>query len=136
MVIRNFKYTAEDVDCQYCTEFRHGRCQVQKCPWLKERIEAGVLSYREAVNEAFTDPSPLQTRIKIVLRHYKKSFWRDKIHAQRFDRMQAILGYYQERNTNAFYAALFLLSSDPPMPSVHVHGHSAYCPQHYCPRVG
>mgnify|MGYP003296420620 CR=1 FL=1 len=53
MVIRNFKYTAEDVDCQYCTEFRHGRCQVQKCPWLKERIEAGVLSYREAVNEAF-----------------------------------------------------------------------------------
>ena len=42
MVIRNFKYTAEDVDCQYCTEFRHGRCQVQKCPWLKERIEAGV----------------------------------------------------------------------------------------------
>ncbi|MEE0962740.1 MAG: hypothetical protein U0L73_00800, partial [Ruminococcus bromii] len=112
MVIRNFKYTAEDVDCQYCTEFRHGRCQVQKCHWLKERIEAGVLSYREAVNEAFTDPSPLQARIKIVLRHYKKSFWRDKIHAQRFDRMQAILGYYQERNTNAFYAALFLLSSD------------------------
>ena len=51
-------------------------------------------------------------RIKIVLRHYKKSFWRDKIHAQRFDRMQAILGYYQERNTNAFYAARFLLSSD------------------------
>ena len=112
MVIRNFKYTAEDVDCRYCTEFRHGRCRAQKCPWLKERIEAGVLSYREAVNEAFADPSPLQMRIKIVLRHYEKSFWRDKIHAQRFDRMQAILGYYQERNTNAYYAALFLLSSD------------------------
>ena len=112
MVIRNFKYTAEDVDCRYCTEFRHGQCRAQKCPWLKERIEAGVLSYREAVNEAFADPSPLQARIKIVFRHYKKSFWRDKIHAQRFDRMQAILGYYQERNTNAFYAALFLLSSD------------------------
>ena len=72
MVIRNFKYTAEDVDCQYCTEFRHGRCRAQKCPWLKERIEAGVLSYREAVNEAFADPSPLQTRIKIVLRHYER----------------------------------------------------------------
>ena len=42
MVIRNFKYTAEDVDCQSCTEFRHGRCRAQKCPWLKERIEAGV----------------------------------------------------------------------------------------------
>ena len=26
--------------------------------------------------------------------------------------MQAILGYYQERNTNAFYAARFLLGSD------------------------
>lgn len=42
MVIRNFKYTAEDVDCRYCTEFRHGQCRAQKCPWLKERIEAGV----------------------------------------------------------------------------------------------
>ena len=44
MHIRDYKYTAEDVDCRYCTEFRHGRCGAIKCPWLNERIEAGVVS--------------------------------------------------------------------------------------------
>lgn len=112
MVIRNYKYTAEDVDCQYCTEFRHGRCRVQKCPWVRERIEAGVISYKEAVKEAFSERSPLQKRIKIVLKRYEMSFWRDQNHAKRFERMQNIFGYSKERNTNAYYAALFLFTSD------------------------
>lgn len=112
MIIRNFKYTAEDVDCRYCTEFRHGRCRAQKCSWVKERIEAGVLSYNEAVREAFLESSPLQKRIKVVLRSYETSFWRDPNHAKRFEQMQNILGYRKERNTTAYYAALFLLTSD------------------------
>lgn len=112
MIIRNFRYSAKDVDCRYCMEFRHGRCRAQKCSWIKERIEAGVLNYREAVNEAFSESSPLKTRIEIVLGFYEKSFWRDEAHSRRFERLQAILGYYKKRNTNAYYAALFLLSSD------------------------
>ena len=48
MVIRDFKYTPEDVDCRFCTEFAHGRCKATKCPWIKERIEAGVVSYRKS----------------------------------------------------------------------------------------
>lgn len=51
MVIRKFKYTPEDVDCQYCTEFIHGRCRAQKCSWMKERVEAGVITYQEAVRK-------------------------------------------------------------------------------------
>ena len=58
MHIRDYKYTAEDVDCRYCTEFRHGRCRAIKCPWLNERIEAGVISYHDAVNESFSSRSP------------------------------------------------------------------------------
>ena len=112
MVIRNFKYTAEDVDCRYCTEFRHGRCRAQKCSWVKERIEAGVLSYSEAVEETIPQSSPLQKRIKVVLKSYESSFWRDHKHAKRFEQAQNILGYRKERNTNAYYATLFLLTSD------------------------
>lgn len=54
MHIRDYKYTAEDVDCRYCTEFRHGRCRAIKCPWLNERIEAGVISYRNFFSRTST----------------------------------------------------------------------------------
>ena len=51
MVIRNYKYSPEDVDCRYCTESEDGCCKLRSCPWLKERIEAGVVSYHEAVKQ-------------------------------------------------------------------------------------
>ena len=77
MHIRDYKYTAEDVDCRYCTEFHHGRCRAIKCPWLNERIAAGVISYHDAVNESFSSRSPLLRRIRLVLTFYDKSFWKD-----------------------------------------------------------
>jgi len=112
MVIRNFKYTPEDVDCRYCTEFIRGRCRAPKCSWVKERVEAGVLSYQEAVHEAFDERSPIRFRVQLVLSFYDKSFFKDEAHLRRFERLQAILGYYKKRNTEAYYAALYLLSSD------------------------
>lgn len=112
MVIRDFKYTPEDVDCRYCTEFIRGRCRAAKCPWVNERVEAGVLSYQEAIKEAFEELSPIRLRIKVVLGFYNKSFWKNEAHFDRFQRLQATLGYYKKRNTNAYYAVLFLISSD------------------------
>ena len=71
MVIRNYKYSPEDVDCRYCTESEDGCCKLSSCPWLKERIEAGVVSYHEAVKESFSEHSPLSKRINIVFfTHY------------------------------------------------------------------
>ena len=112
MHIRDYKYTAEDVDCRYCTEFRHGRCGAIKCPWLNERIEAGVVSYHDAVNESFSSRSPLLRRIRLVLTFYDKSFWKDDEHFRRFQQADAILGFYKSRNTNEYYSALFLLTAD------------------------
>ena len=112
MIIRNYKYTPEDVDCRYCTEFIHNRCRASKCPWLNERIEAGVVSYQEAVRESFEEHSPLYARVRIILSFYDKSFWKDEAHFNRFQMAQAILGYYRKRNTNAYHSALFLLTSD------------------------
>lgn len=112
MVIRDFKYTAEDVDCQYCLHYRYGRCCSKKCVCFKERIEAGVVSYPEAIKETFDKNSPLRPRIEIVLNFYNKLFWKDEAHFKRFQLMDAILGYYKRRNTSEYYAALFLLTSD------------------------
>lgn len=52
MYINTFKYHPSDVSCQLCTEYvKKQGCTASLCPWLKERIEAGVVGYREAVFE-------------------------------------------------------------------------------------
>lgn len=112
MVIRHFKYKPKDVDCRFCTEFIRGRCQADKCSWVKERVEAGVLSYKNAVNEAFEEGSLLHLRIKTATDFHNKSFWKDEEHLNRFDRIQTVLGYNKTRNTDAYYAAMFLLSAN------------------------
>ena len=50
MYINTFKYSPNDVSCQLCTEYvKKLGCTALRCPWLAERIEAGVVGYREAV---------------------------------------------------------------------------------------
>lgn len=49
MYINTFKYTPKDVSCQLCAEYvKKLGCTALRCPWLAERIEAGVVGYREA----------------------------------------------------------------------------------------
>ena len=111
MRIRDFKYTPEDVDCRYCTKFIRGRCRANGCPWLNERIEAGVIGYTEALDETFLEFAPLRRRVKLVSA-CSHSFWKDEQHWQRFAAAQAIFGIYRKRNTPAYYAALYILTSD------------------------
>ena len=45
MYINTFKYTPEDVDCKLCTEYvKKFGCTACGCPWMAERIEAGVVN--------------------------------------------------------------------------------------------
>jgi hypothetical protein len=111
MKIRDFKYTPEIVDCRYCTEFVRGRCRASGCPWLNERIEAGDIGYTEALDETFLEFAHLRRRVKLVSA-CSHSFWKDEQHRQRFAAAQAIFGIYRNRNTPAYYAALYLLTSD------------------------
>ena len=44
MFICTFRYKPEHVACHLCTEYSRKRgCTAQGCPWLAERIEAGVV---------------------------------------------------------------------------------------------
>ena len=55
MYINTFKYSPQDVSCQFCTEYvKKVGCTALRCPWLAERIEAGVVGYREAITETFS----------------------------------------------------------------------------------
>lgn len=50
MYINTFKYSPQDVSCQLCTEYvKKVGCTALRCPWLAERIEAGVVGYRRAI---------------------------------------------------------------------------------------
>ena len=88
MYINTFKYTPKDVSCQLCTEYvKKLGCTALRCPWLAERIEAGVVGYREAVLETFP-------------------------HERRMQYQCAVQGYRRRRDTNAYYAAMYLLTSN------------------------
>ena len=67
MYINTFKYTPKDVSCQLCTEYvKKLGCTALRCPWLAERIEAGVVGYREAVLETFPHERRLFQRLSLV----------------------------------------------------------------------
>ena len=110
--IRAYKYTPEDVKCEYCTEYRKRRCgAVHGCPWLAERVEAGVVGYKEAVSETFASRPLYSYRLNSAIRRFNGSLWRDSEHERRMTYQKAVFGFRRKRDTPAYYAALYLLTA-------------------------
>ena len=115
MFICTFQYKPEDVDCALCAEYAHHRCTAESgCPYIAERIEAGVVDYGEIVWDTFKRPVPtmLRWRLRHLIDHYTGSMWRDAAHERRFRQMQAIMGTRKKRDTPQFFAALYLLTAN------------------------
>ena len=113
MYINTFKYTPKDVSCQLCTEYvKKLGCTALRCPWLAERIEAGVVGYREAVLETFPHERRLFQRLNLLIKHYPGSLWSNEQHERRMQYQCAVQGYRRRRDTNAYYAAMYLLTSN------------------------
>lgn len=113
MYIRKFTYSAEDVDCKLCTEYaRKIGCQHEVCPFLAERIEAGVVSYQSAVKALIPARSILWNRLSALLQNYPGYLWADSHHKARMELFNHQLGYNNSRNTPSYYAAMFLLTSN------------------------
>jgi len=106
----HFKYEMEDVDCKFCTEYRGKKrgCAHAVCPWLTERIEAGVVGYEEALLGSF----PRDPRMKAAVRLFHGSLWLDEAHRQRMEALKAREGFDRRRDTPAYFAAMYLLTSD------------------------
>ena len=82
------------------------------CPWLSERIEAGVVGYREAVLETFPHERRLFQRLNLLIKHYPGSLWSNEQHERRMQYQCAVQGYRRRRDPNAYYAAMYLLTSN------------------------
>ena len=108
MFISTFRYKPEYVACPLCTEYRKDQgCTLSACPWLAERIEAGVVGYQEAVMGTMPRHRLLAPRLRVLITCFPGSLWKDERHQERMEYAKARLGYYRRRDTPAFYAALF-----------------------------
>ena len=54
----------------------------------------------------------LAPRLRVLIACFPGSLWKDERHQERMEYAKARLGYYRRRDTPAFYAALFLLTSN------------------------
>ena len=107
------KYTPEEVACCYC-EYgtTHGTCTVSICPFISERIDAGVVGYREVVADTFPGHSKLTPRLNSLIRAFPGSLWTEDQHKVRMEHIKLLRSLNQECNTPAYFAALYLLASD------------------------
>ena len=110
-IYRNqFHYTPKDVECKYCQNYaRKNPCLLCECTCLEERIEAGVLSLREFVQDCFAPPmeQQLQTRMHQQFGERKSRFFLSDTHRRRWTHWRALCWRLSDRNK----AALFLLTA-------------------------
>ena len=102
MYIRRFTYKPEDVDCKLCTEYKKCDRNLMKCPWIAERIEAGAVSYQEAVLTAFPGKGLSFERLLETIQAYPGTFWLNKQHKDRMEMFNHRLGYAPKRNTPVY----------------------------------
>lgn len=111
MYIRRFTYKPEDVECELCAEYKKCDRNLMKCPWIAERIEAGVVPYQEAVLTVFPGKGSSFPRLLETIRSYPGTFWINKQHQKRMEMLNHRLGYVPKRNTSVYYAVMYLLAS-------------------------
>lgn len=89
MYINTFQYKPEHVDCRLCTKYAGKKkgCTAQGCPWLAERIEAGVVGYEEAVMETFPRSAHLDARLHTAIRRFTGSLFLSPAHQGRMERL-------------------------------------------------
>ncbi len=113
MFINTYHFTAEDVDCKFCTEYKKKTgCTAETCPWLAERIEAGVADYGEAICQIFPGDAHLKARLHTVIQHFPGSLFLSPGHRSRMEARKARMGYRRKRDTPAYYAAMYLLTAN------------------------
>lgn len=114
MFLLTFKYRPQDVACQYCTQYKSCRRQQDTCPWLKERLEAGVVSYAELMLSLLNDAScPIDCRrLAELLEAYPGSLWDSDSHLTTYRWLESNIPLGRS-DTNRRLASAYLLSATP-----------------------
>lgn len=105
-----FHYQAKDVKCEYCTNYSHMKCcSLDQCICLEERIEAGVLSLEELLQDCLRGKLKIRLwrRLAQEVYPYSLQFFRTEEHRRRWMRWRTRYRRLSQRNQ----AALFLLTA-------------------------
>lgn len=126
-----YQYKPEDVDCKYCAEWRHWRCQAAGCPWLAERIEAGTVSYAGMILKLFArvKHAELVRRLGQLVLNFRGSLWLNAEHEFNTRRLLQSVGYGAWRDPR-YFAALYLIGSNRTLLK---RGWNACLPQRFIP---
>jgi len=115
LYINTFQYTPEDMDCKLCTQYAGKKkgCKANGCPWLAERIEAGVVGYEEAIMETFPRDPHLDARLHKAIQRFSGSLFLNPEHQQRMEYLKIRMGCSRRRDNPAYFAAMYLLTANP-----------------------
>lgn len=109
MYINTFQYKPEHINCKLCEKYAAGTgCTADGCPWLAERIEAGVVGYREAIMETFPRNIHVDAKLHLAIRRFSGSLFLTAAHRQRMERLKRRQG--ERRKSAAYFAAMYLLT--------------------------
>ena len=127
MYIRKFTYKKEDLDCKLCTEYRGKKhsCPHAVCPFIAERIEAGAVTYWDAVSALIPAQYRCSRRLPKLAVEYPGTFFLDERHRSRMEFLNTQLGYVPGRNTPAYYATMYLLTANE---IIHWRMANCFCP--------
>lgn len=104
------------VGCGTCADTCELRpCPNAVCPHIDHRMELGLISYREAVLSIIPNTPRLLPRLDNLIQQYPGYLWLSAEHKNRMDCLNYELGYVHRRNTNQYYAAMYLLTSNLPL---------------------
>lgn len=104
------------VGCECCADTCELRlCPNAICPYLEHRMELGLVTYREAVLSTIPDTPRLLLRLETLIQQYPGYLWLSAEHKNRMDCLNYELGFVHKRNTNRYYAAMYLLTSNLPL---------------------
>lgn len=108
-----YQYKPEDVDCKYCAEWRHRRCQASGCPWLAERIEAGTVSYATVILKLFRNVKDADVvgRIGQLVLNFRGSLWLSAEHEFNTRQLLQSVGFGAWRDPR-YFSALYLFGSN------------------------
>ena len=107
-----FKYTKENTDCNFCTEYKRKLCTAHPCPWITERIEAGVLAYDPKIQETTDEVVQRLEQRKVRLDVEAGTISLENEQRSRILSALASSGLTPEAVDNRQLAALYLLSSN------------------------
>ena len=108
-----YQYKPEDVDCKYCAEWRHRRCQAAGCPWLAERIEAGKVSYATVILKLFRNvkDADIVRRFGQLVQSFSGSLWLSAEHEFNTRQLLQSVGFGAWRDPR-YFSALYLFGSN------------------------